>query len=563
MTIDEKAGLLFHGMAGAGPGGRVLADDDPAAVGGPLRAQIAAGLSHVTIMGPAEPEDIARWHDAVQELAARTRLGIPVTVSSDPRHGFVSNPATGTAATGFSQWPEPLGLGAVRDPDLVRAYAATVRRELAAVGVSVLLGPTLDVATEPRWARTCETFGADPDLVTTLATAFLDGFTADADSPPVAAMIKHFPGGGPQKDGEDPHFDYGKEQVYPGGFFDLHLRPFAEVLARYPVQVMPYYGVPTGLRLDGRPVDEVGFAFNRQIITGLLRETLGFTGLVCTDFALVTDRRVFGAPMRARAWGVEHLDRHERVLRILEAGCDQLGGEVAPELVVDLVRDGRLAEERLNTSVRRILAEKFRLGLFDRGSAAGGGGGTPAAVAAGVDAQRRSVVVMENRAALPLREGCRVYAEGVDPQVLAGYAQAVDAPADADVALLRINAPYDPRTEGFEAFFHAGTLSFGGEVREHLAHLSGQVPVVLDVALDRAALLGDIADLPAAMTASFGASDRALLDVLFGRAPAEGLLPFEICGSVEELTGRRPDVPFDSAAPAYPYRHGHVLGGSR
>ncbi|WP_439657687.1 glycoside hydrolase family 3 protein [Lentzea sp. HUAS TT2] len=328
MTIEEKAGQLFHGMAGVGPGGRVLADDDPAAMG-PLRAQIAAGISHVTVMGPATPADMARWHDAVQDLAARTRLGIPVTLS--------------------------LGLGAVRDPDLVRAYAATVRHELAAAGISVLLGPTLDVASEPRWARTIETFGADPELVTALAAAFLDGFTADADVPPVAAMIKHFPGGGPQKDGEDPHFDYGKEQVYPGGAFDLHLRPFADVLARYPVQVMPYYGVPTGPSLDGGPVDEVGFAFNRRIITGLLRETLGFSGLVCTDFALVTDRTVFRAPMRARAWGVEHLDGHERVVQILDAGCDQLGGEVAPELVVDLVRDGRLTEERLDASVHNAV----------------------------------------------------------------------------------------------------------------------------------------------------------------------------------------------------------------
>ncbi|MEU3648077.1 alpha/beta fold hydrolase [Lentzea sp. NPDC034063] len=511
-------------------------------------------------MGPATPADMARWHDAVQDLAARTRLGIPVTLSSDPRHGFVSNPATGTAATGFSQWPEPLWLGAVRDPDLVRAYAATVRRELAAAGISVLLGPTLDVASEPRWARTVETFGADPELVTTLAVAFLDGFTADADVPPVAATIMHFPGGGPQKDGEDPHFDHGKEQVYPGGAFDLHLRPFADVLTRYPVQVMPYYGVPTGLSLDGGPVDEVGFAFNRRIITGLLRETLGFSGLVCTDFALVTDRTVFGAPMRARAWGVEDLDRHERVMRILNAGCDQLGGEVAPELVVDLVCDGRLTEERLDTSVRRILAEKFRLGLFERGSLVRAEGDS-GAVAAGLDAQRRSVVVVENRdAVLPMREGCRVYAEGVDSQVLAGYADVVDDPVRADVALLRVDAPYEPRSEGFERFFHAGSLSFSHDVREHVATLAGRVPVVLDVMLDRAALLGEIAGPLSALTASFGVSDSALLDVVFGRVPATGALPFEICGNAEELAARRPDVPFDSAAPAYPHRHGLTFG---
>lgn len=568
MTVAEKAGQLFHGVAGVGPGGRVLADDDPGAVGGPLREQIAAGLSHIAVLGPATPQDLARWHNAVQDLAAQTRLGVPVTRSSDPRHGFVSNPATGVAATGFSQWPEPLGLAAARDPDLVRRYARTVRRELAAVGISVLLGPTLDVASEPRWARTVETFGADPDLVTSLGLAFLDGFADPADGPPVAAMVKHFPGGGPQKDGEDPHFAHGTEQVYPGGAFDRHLQPFAAALATHPVQVMPYYGVPTGLALDGEPVEAVGFGFNHQIVTGLLRGRLGFDGVVCTDFALVTDRVVLGAPMRARAWGVEHLDRHERVLRILDAGCDQLGGEADPRLVVDLVRDGRLSEERLDVSVRRILAEKFRLGLFERGTLdvaeVAETVGTDAAVAAGRDAQRRSVVVLENRGTprpvLPVPGRARVYAEGVDTAVLAGYAEVVGEPGAADVALVRVPAPFDRRTDGFESFFHAGALDFPDDVRRHLAALADHVPVVVDVLLDRAALLRDIAGPVTALTATFGAGDPALLDVLFGREPARGALPFEIPGSAAELGHRRADVPFDSADPAYPYRHPLTTG---
>jgi beta-glucosidase len=92
-------------------------------------------------------------------------------------------------------------------------------------------------------------------------------------------MTKHFPGGGPQQDGEDRHFDYGREQVYPGGNFDYHLKPFRAAIAAGGSQIMPYYGMPIGTRYN-----EVGFAFNEGIITDLLRGELGFDGIVCTDW---------------------------------------------------------------------------------------------------------------------------------------------------------------------------------------------------------------------------------------------------------------------------------------
>lgn len=182
-------------------------------------------------MGPASPEDIARWHNEAQDIAKQNRLSVPITVSSDPpRHGFFSNPpATGAAASGFSQWPEHLGLGAVRDVNLVREHADIVRRELTAVGIRVALGPTLDIASDPRWARTLGTFGgADPEIVSTLSRAYIEGLRGTSPAEEVAAMIKHFPpGGGAQKDGEDPHFPYGREQVWPGDRFKDHLQPLS------------------------------------------------------------------------------------------------------------------------------------------------------------------------------------------------------------------------------------------------------------------------------------------------------------------------------------------------
>ena len=102
---------------------------------------------------------------------------------------------------------------------------------------------------------------------------------------------------------------------------------------------MPYYGIPIG-----QTSEEVAFAFNKDIITGLLRDSLGFDGVVCTDWAIVTDMSV----KKASAWGVEHLSELERVEKILDAGCDMMGGEVRNDLILQLIEEGRLDDERLN-----------------------------------------------------------------------------------------------------------------------------------------------------------------------------------------------------------------------
>ncbi|MCB0621797.1 MAG: glycoside hydrolase family 3 protein, partial [Saprospiraceae bacterium] len=177
----------------------------------------------------------------------------------------------------------------------------------------------------------------------------------------VACMVKHFPGGGPQKDGLDPHFGFHQGQIYPGDNFDYHLIPFQAAFEANVASVMPYYGVP----MD-QTGENVGMAFNKQIITGLLREKYGYDGIVCTDWGLITDTQMGPEVVwEARAWGVEHLSEAERVLKVLDAGCDQFGGEDRVDLIVQLVQESKLSEERIDVSARRILREKFQLGLFD------------------------------------------------------------------------------------------------------------------------------------------------------------------------------------------------------
>lgn len=558
MTLEEKAGLFFHTMIGMGE-----LDQPDTAFATPSAVDYVESrrMSHFNLIGgSASAREIAVWQNALQRLAASTRLGIPVTLSTDPRHSFTDNPGAGFLAGPFSQWPEPLGLAAIRDEETVERFADIARQEYLAVGLRVALHPQVDLATEPRWSRQAATFGEDAELAGRLGAAYVRGFQGESfGAASVSTMTKHFPGGGPQKDGEDPHFAHGREQVYPGGEFELHLKPFEKLIAAGTRQMMPYYGMPVGTRYE-----EVGFGFNKSVITGLLRERFGFDGVVCTDWGLITDSEIFGHPFPARAWGVEQLTPRERVKLVLEAGADQFGGEACPELLTDLVLSGEVPEERLDVSARRLLREKFELGLFESPfvdeDAAERIVGRSDFRAAGDRAQRASITLLTNgqdgAPLLPLPEGRRLYVEGIDPERAAAYGDVVDSPADADVIVVRLKAPYEQRPSVFENFFHSGSLDFPEEVLAHLRELAAHAPLVVDVFADRPAILEPVAEVAAAVTVNWGASTEALLDVLSGRFAPQGRLPFDLPRSMAAVEASRPDVPFDTADPLFRFGHG-------
>lgn len=572
LSLEEKCGLMFHTVIEVGESGELL--ESPGRISKSPTSTVVVGknLTHFNVHAIRTARQAAEWNNRLQALAETTPHGIPVTISTDPRHAFVENTGVGFAAGPFSQWPEGLGLAALDDVETVREFAEIARREYRAVGIRAALHPQIDLATEPRWGRQAQTLGQDAARVTEFTAAYLRGFQGEELGPDsVACTTKHFPGGGPQAGGEDAHFPYGREQVYPGGMFEYHLEPFREAIRRGTAAMMPYYGMPVGLVRDGEAIEEVGFGFNRQIVTGLLREELGYDGVVVTDWELVNDNHVGDQVLPARAWGVEHLTPAERMEKILDAGADQFGGEECVDLLIDLVRSGRVPEQRIDASARRLLRVKFALGLFDDPyvdvDEAERVVGNAEFRLRGERAQSRSLTVLVNeerdgRPVLPLSPVGAVYAEGFRPEDLAGVGAIVTDPTQADLALVRIAAPFDQRDDLFlEAWFHQGSLDFPPGLVYRLQQLAAQCPLVLVVTLDRPAILTPFFGHAAAIVVDYGSSGHAVLEALRGRVAPRGRLPIEIPRSMDAVRRSREDVPSDTEDPLFPVHFGLDLSG--
>lgn len=565
MTLEEKAGTMFITMIGMRDDGAPI--DKPFfstklfdlvfAIMFPSSSEmiIKQKMNSFNIVHTYDPDIVASFNNNIQKLAEKSRLGIPITIATDPRHGTENNIGAAVYSPSFSQWPSSLGLAATRDTLLVKEFGDIARQEYNSVGIRLALHPMADLATEPRWGRTNGTFGEDAYLSAQMTKAYVLGFQGDTlNSNSVACMTKHFSGGGPQADGEDPHFPYGKNQAYPGNNFDYHLIPFLEgAFPAKTAQIMPYYGIPVD-----QTSENVAFAFNKTIITKMLRDSIKFDGVICTDWNIINDNKIG----EARAWGVEHLTPLERVKKVIDAGCDQFGGENSPELIIELVQSGQIKESRIDASIRRILRDKFTLGLFDNPyvdvNNATQLAGKKAFREKGLIAQAKSTVLLKNDNILPLKKGTKIYAEGMlDKDVLNQYGLVVSDPSEADVILSRLKTPYDERSEYFlENFFHQGRLYYNEEEKKEIFDLIDQKPSIVIVNLERPAILTEINEKSKALLADFGTSDEVLADILFGISKPEGKMPFELPSTWEAVKKQLEDVPYDSENPLFPYGHG-------
>jgi len=552
MTLEEKAGLLFHPQTEL-PSTGGLSEERAVEI---AHAEVSGKLiSHFNVLNGSSALEVAAWANRLQEWASDTRLGIPITLSSDPRNGYRSNPFTGQTIDVLSKWPEPTGLGAIGDPRRAHEFGDTIRQEFLAMGLRVYLGPMADLYTEPRWSRGFGTFGEDVRVVSELTRAFIAGLRGGRrlGATSVAAVLKHFPGGGPQKDGNDAVDSRFPDQVYPGGMRELHLRPFEDAIADGVTQVMTYYGRPIGTDWE-----EVGFAFNGPVVRDLLRGRLGYDGIVMTDWNVVGSAVIEGKQFGPNAYGVESRTVEERLEIALAIGIDQFGGDTLTEEVARVVSNGLISEDRLNQSVERLLLEKFRLGLFEQRfvdpAQAQVIGSDPELAAKGRRAQADAMVYLggERPGTLPLPPLTRVYSEGVDLARTEHEFVAVDSPADADVALIQLDSPWEPDPSGpLGDYFRTGSLEFTDETIVHIRALATQIPVVLFVYLERPAVLTALLPHVAAIVGHFGASDQVIVDAVRGATECAGRLPFDLPRSMAAVEGSREDVPFDTPNPLF------------
>ena len=560
MTVEEKAGQMFHPFQFSGYE-KIQAMRIMALLSPPEKYIGIRGLTHFsTALAPEDARDHVRWTNELQEMAEQTRLGIPITFSADPKHS--DKRGASFYMDGLSQWPDATGFGALGDSLLINKFGKIAAREYRAIGLHTSLHPVADLATEPRWGRIAGTFGEDAEISARLTAAYIYGMQGDSLTPTsVSTMTKHFSGGGPQKDGWDAHFKYGKEQVYPGDNFAYHVIPFRAAIKAGTAQMMPYYGIPMG-----QTSEDVGFAFNKEIITDLLQDSLQYKGIVCSDWGILGDPTRAGADMMdPMDHGVEDLDVYSQTEKALNAGIDQFGGNDNPELIIKLVEDGRIPEARLDRSVRKLLRQKFQLGLFDNPyvdeEKALKNIARPEDVKLGLETMIRSTVLLKNQNnALPLKGETKVFVKNMDKDLAAKYFEVVNNIDDADFALLRLEAPFEPREGLLESVFHQGRLNYSAEELAEISEITSTKPTIISVYLERPIVIPELSEQAAALLGHFSISDEALFELIAGNGNPEGKLPFELPSSMEAVENQKEDVPFDSKDPLYSFGYGMKYG---
>ena len=556
MTLEEKVGTLFHPPVTINPDWMfrlysLFVD------GGKLTESeiINQHINHFNLYGNPKPERLAKRLNNLQKIASRSRLGIPVTISSDPIHEVPNGGGVASfSLDGFSKWPSQLGLAASQDPNLVKQFAEIAREEYLAVGIRTALHPMADLATEPRWARNFGTFGSDNVMSSKLTMAYMDGFQGKTiDSQSVMTMVKHFPGGGPQENGLDPHLFSGRNQIYPGNMFDYHIKPFIDAINNNLAVIMPYYGITVN-----QTSENVAIGFNKDLLTTLLRNELGYKGVICSDWGIINGRH----------WGVGDLSIEERYIKAIDAGIDQFGGEKDTEVVIELVKKGLMPLSRIDASVKRILKNKFDLGLFDNPyvevDQVKSRVNTERNIKLGKEAQKQSMVLLKNDSTLPLEKNINIFVDGFNTKSIV-HGNVVSDIKDADVIVSYVHTVFNGNQPSgidrlvdnvLSSIFPNQDLNFSPEILEKLDEFSSIKPLIVIVDLNRPAILDSINQMSSALVGTFGVDESVIFETLFGESKPTGKLPFEIPSSMKEVNEQLEDVPDDTMNPTFKFGFG-------
>jgi beta-glucosidase len=559
-----------------------------------MATALGRGIGQVTRISAESglgPEHTSRWHNEIQRyLVEETRLGIPAVVHEEA--------VAGLCARGATQFPHAIGLASTWDPDLVGEVAACAGRQMRAVGARMALSPVLDIAREPRWGRLEETYGEDAELASRMGVAYVQGVQGEG----VTCAAKHFLGYGVP----DAGFNWGEVSIGPRRLRDVIAAPFRAAINEAGLAgVMNAYHEIDGLPCGGSP----------QILRELLRDELGFDGVVVADYFAVSCLETF-----------HHVaaDKAEAARLALSAGLDiELPAFDAYTTLAEQVLAGTIDEALVDEACRRVLRDKFALGLFDDPYVDEGRAATAFDTPADRDVARRaaarSVVLLANDGVLPLRAGARLavlgpsaddprlllgdysfpahveimfehrellptsggIGQGLPPQnptttpraALAERFDIVDDPAGADVAVVCVGG-----RSGLTLRDSSGELRDASDLRlpaDQLELVARTVetgtPTVVVVIGGRAHSLAEVADTANALVLAWLPGEEGgngLVDVLCGDVDASGRLPVSLLRTVGQVGvhsghhhggGRSmfyDDYTDGPATPLFPFGHG-------
>jgi len=562
MTLDEKLGQMTQAERQAVTG------DDITTYG--LGSVLSGGGSVPT---PNTPEAWADMYDDFQRAALRTRLGIPLIYGVDAVHGHNN-------VVGATIFPHNIGLGATRDARLVQRIGRATAAEVSGTGIDWDFAPCVCVARNDRWGRTYESYGEKPELPSRLGGAFISGLQGRSLRAPgsVMATAKHFVGDGGTTGG----IDQGNTEISEAELRAIHLPPFVEAIRRDVGSVMISFNSWNGVRNHG----------NRYLITTLLKEELGFSGFVVSDWN-----------------GIDQIDGQpgftaEEVRQSINAGIDMVMVPYDWRQFISLLRDevlaGRVPMSRIDDANRRILTKKFELGLFerpftDRRFTPTVGSAEHRALAR--QAVRQSQVLLKNEGVLPLaKRHNRIFVAGKNADDIGNQSggwtitwQGSSGPITPGTTILQgirnavgrgSTVTFDAGGAGIDPSYDVAVAVVGetpyaefmgdrpdgmGLDATDLATLerlqASGVPVVVVLVSGRPL---DIADqLPGwdALLAAWlpGTEGDGVADVLFGDHAPTGRLPMTWMQSAEQ----QPINEGDGQTPLFPfgfgltYRHGH------
>ncbi|MEX1295755.1 MAG: glycoside hydrolase family 3 protein [Candidatus Limnocylindrales bacterium] len=551
MTLDEKIGQMTQANHRALISASDVADY---ALGSLLAGGGGAPLTGNT------PADWADMIDGYQATATSTRLGIPIIFGVDAVHGHNN-------VYGATIFPHNIGLGATRNPELVREIGEVTAREVYATGIPWTFSPCLCVARDERWGRTYESFGEDP-AIASMMTTYIDGLQgADLAAPnTILATAKHWVGDGGTTGG----IDQGDTRVDESTLRAVHITPYIEAIEQGVGAVMPSFSSWNGEKLHG----------HRYLLTDVLRTELGFEGFVISDWA-----------------GIDQLpgDYASDVRDAINAGIDMVMVPDDYRRFIDTLRGeveaGNVPLERIDEAVTRILEAKFALGLFERPFAdrsAIDEIGSAAHRAVARQAVQESLVLLQNDGVLPLpKEDVEVLVAGGNADDIGNQSggwtiswqgqsgestpgttilEAIEATVgttagvtfderasgelDADVGVVVVGETPYAEGQGDDLL-----LTLSDADVETVETVCAAMPCVVVLISGRPMVITDLLPLTDAFVAAWlpGTEGQGVADVLFGDVDFSGTLPLTWPREMSQLPINVGDDEYD---PLFPFGYG-------